>query len=173
MEIRKQSAGRKQLVDLFTDKVGVEVGTERGKYANLIAQVANKLSVVDLWKNYGNYRKHVTDEYYEEILADAHARLDKYGVEFIRDDSVKAAERFEDASLDFVYLDANHKEEFVYNDAQAWWPKLRPGGILAGHDWEGHHPDVKKAITRFCLDNGVKEITIWTGDRSASFHIVK
>ena len=38
-------------------------------------------------------------------------------------------------SLDFVYVDARHDYESVLEDMRDWWTKLRPGGILAGHDY--------------------------------------
>jgi hypothetical protein len=53
----------------------------------------------------------------------------------IRSDSVNGAELFNDESLDFIYIDANHKYEFVKQDMETWFPKLRNGGIFAGHDY--------------------------------------
>jgi len=49
--------------------------------------------------------------------------------------SVRAAGLFEDASLDCVFLDAQHSEEAVTEDIIAWRPKVRPGGILSGDDY--------------------------------------
>jgi predicted O-methyltransferase YrrM len=37
-------------------------------------------------------------------------------------------------SLDFVYLDGDHRTEAVVSDLELWWPRVKPGGILAGHD---------------------------------------
>lgn len=64
----------------------------------------------------------------------------------IRMDSVKAAKLFHKAELDFVFLDACHDYEAVKADIKAWLPKVRPGGILAGDDWENRlHPGVTQA----------------------------
>jgi predicted O-methyltransferase YrrM len=60
--------------------------------------------------------------------------LDEY-VKVVIDDSVAAARTYADQSLDFVFLDAAHEEEPVRQDVRAWLPKVRPGGVLAGHDW--------------------------------------
>jgi hypothetical protein len=49
--------------------------------------------------------------------------------------SVDAARRVADASLSFLHIDARHDYEGVLEDLRAWWPKLCPGGMLAGHDW--------------------------------------
>jgi len=48
--------------------------------------------------------------------------------------SVDAAALYDDASLDFVWIDASHTAPDVLADLNAWWPKVRRGGILAGHD---------------------------------------
>ena len=70
--------------------------------------------------------------------------------ELFRAESADAAATFPDGSLDVVYLDADHTAEGVARDLAAWAPKVRPGGILCGHDWE--HP----AFPRF----GVKEAVL-------------
>jgi Methyltransferase domain len=55
--------------------------------------------------------------------------------------SEQAAPLFPDQSLDFVYIDANHAYAFVLADMKRWAPKVRPGGLLCGHDfWEGDDP---------------------------------
>jgi cephalosporin hydroxylase len=51
--------------------------------------------------------------------------------------SVEAAKLYEDASLDFVFIDACHKYEFIKADIEAWSPKVKAGGILSGHDMWG------------------------------------
>lgn len=42
---------------------------------------------------------------------------------------------FSDGSLDFVYIDSAHNYRDVTDTFDRWWPKLRPGGIIAGHDY--------------------------------------
>lgn len=62
--------------------------------------------------------------------------------------SVDAARGFEDGSLDFVFIDADHREASVRADIAAWRPKVRPGGVLSGHDAEvvPRHPHVAGVI---------------------------
>lgn len=68
----------------------------------------------------------------------------------IRMPSPKAADEFEDDSLDFVFIDANHDYEPVKADIAAWKPKIRKGGVLAGHDykngWKGVDYAVKESL---------------------------
>jgi hypothetical protein len=65
----------------------------------------------------------------------------------LRLDSVTAAQTFENHSLDVVYIDAEHTFDAVVRDIQAWAPKIRPGGLLCGHDYYNHPPfEVRKAL---------------------------
>jgi predicted O-methyltransferase YrrM len=61
--------------------------------------------------------------------------------------SKEAAELFDNGSLDFVFLDAEHLFQDVLDDLSYWWPKVKVGGILAGHDWNG--VGVNKAVRDF------------------------
>lgn len=64
----------------------------------------------------------------------------------IRGDSAASAMLHEDASLDVVWLDAGHRKEDLMADVRAWRPKVKPGGILAGHDLGESHPGVQAAL---------------------------
>jgi predicted O-methyltransferase YrrM len=56
-------------------------------------------------------------------------------LETVVGDSAESAGRFPDASVDLVFVDADHSYDAVRRDIRAWAPKLRPGGLLSGHDW--------------------------------------
>ena len=62
-------------------------------------------------------------------------------------DSAAAASRYEDGSLDAVFIDADHSYESVARDIDAWRPKVRLGGILAGHDFTLFDPGIIQAVT--------------------------
>jgi hypothetical protein len=55
--------------------------------------------------------------------------------QIIKGFSVDVARTLPDNSLDFVYIDGNHEFQHVVNDMCEWYKKVRPGGILAGHDY--------------------------------------
>jgi len=172
-KIRVYPAGRDTLATLFKG-VGAEIGVERGKFSKEILFTADKLYCVDLWKNYPGYREHVSDAEYEEIFEDCQKRLEGRDVVFVRLDSIEASKNFPDDGLDFLYLDGNHTYESVSADTRAWYPKVRPGGIIAGHDWVKKKDfGVIKAILDFCKEIGIEEITTWNGDSSPSFHFIK
>jgi hypothetical protein len=59
--------------------------------------------------------------------------------------SLEGAAQFFDNTLDFVFIDAAHDYQSVKEDIEAWYPKVKEGGVISGHDyayWEG----VKKAV---------------------------
>jgi hypothetical protein len=66
----------------------------------------------------------------------------------VKSTSLEAAKLVADESLDFCFIDASHDYDNVIADIHAWFPKVKPGGVIAGHDypdWEG----VKKAVDEF------------------------
>jgi len=70
--------------------------------------------------------------------------IDKFDV--IIDQSWNADNYFDDESIDFVFIDADHVYESVKKDILAWWPKVKKGGILAGHDLCSEHIGVEQAV---------------------------
>jgi len=71
-------------------------------------------------------------------------------IKTIKSDSSSAANLFENNSIDFVFIDANHNYESVKKDIQSWFPKVKNNGIISGHDW----PYVEKAV-KDCLNNNI------------------
>jgi hypothetical protein len=114
---------------------GAEVGVCRGfNAANILSLWPGKLHLVDAWAPVPGYAETYD---HEANYLEALARLTEYEgrYEIHRQDSLEASYGFENASLDFVYLDANHAYGAVLKDLSHWWPKIKPGGILAGDDY--------------------------------------
>ena len=65
-----------------------------------------------------------------------------------------AAQHFEDKSVDLLFIDANHEEEFVTNDITNFLPKMKTGATLCGHDWG--FDSVKAAVRKFFSDSEIK-----------------
>jgi len=69
--------------------------------------------------------------------------------------SSEAASQFEDGSLDGVFIDGDHASGAVTADIQAWRPKVKAGGILAGHDYSSAWPGVISAVDALCPDRKI------------------
>lgn len=93
---------------------------------------------------------------FSALYATSIARLQRFGDRSTiwRTTGAEAADRLPAGCLDFVYIDARHDERSVGEDLELWFPKVRPGGIVAGHDYvDGELPEgrfgVKTAVDRF------------------------
>lgn len=128
------------LTQLFTDlnfKVGAEIGTERAIFAKRLCVINPQLKLycIDPWQAYSGYREHVTQSKLDNFYREAEWRLAPYNAYLIRKFSVEASKDFKDGALDFVYIDGNHSLLHVVQDLWHWVPKVRKGGIVAGHDY--------------------------------------
>lgn len=76
-------------------------------------------------------------------------------IKTVRLSSEEACLGFEDNSLDFVYIDASHEYEHVSKDLDIWHKKIKPGGILSGHDWGWpiFNHAVQRAVINFAKQN--------------------
>ena len=117
-----------------------EVGVYRGKSVVFLAQELQKLGkradiiAVDMW--------------IDADINEFKATLKRCGVDGMvfprQGDSAETAGQFFDECFDFIWIDAAHDYESVKRDILAWTPKLKPGGIMAGHDADA--PDVLRAV---------------------------
>jgi predicted O-methyltransferase YrrM len=65
-------------------------------------------------------------------------------LEVLRMPSAEACTHFEDSSLDWVFIDADHSFDRVHEDISGWLPKVKPGGLISGHDYP--YGPVKEAV---------------------------
>jgi len=139
LNIVVHSITRRRLPDLIRRKkyrVGAEIGVFRGEYSERILNMTgvDTLYCIDSW-----VPEHAcSPEDAEEIYQEAYSRLKIYGgrVGILRGFSLEISRYIEDSSLDFVYLDASHTYKAVLADLQAWYPKVRKGGMISGHDFQ-------------------------------------
>lgn len=89
--------------------------------------------------------------------------------------SLDAVHSFEEETIDFVYIDAQHEYEDVKADIEAWVHKVREGGTIAGHDYCNAFPGVIKAVDEIFGDyvNVLPDARIWWVDVSAWRHNAK
>ncbi|MHB1427043.1 MAG: class I SAM-dependent methyltransferase [Gemmataceae bacterium] len=151
--------------------VFVEVGAYLGRstlyLASRIQKAAKKVRVyvVDRWDGWiYNERESFEEEREDDSLLEEGDVFQHFirnvlraGVEDVifplRMPSEQAAGLFEDGTLDFVFLDADHDYKAVRRDLEAWFPKVKRRGVLGGHDYlHPHFPGVRRAADEFFME---------------------
>jgi hypothetical protein len=139
--------------------LGVEIGVAQGHSAlALLEHGVRFLWLVDPWAAYSAYpESNPTPGYYDGVYKEAMDRLSPHAGKHahLRMASAEAAQ-YIPAPVDFVWIDGNHTYEFVRDDIEAYWPKIKPGGILCGHDYCNAPPtcEVKRAVDEFAARLG-------------------
>jgi hypothetical protein len=161
-------ARREDLPEFFKDmgyKAGVEVGVEKGRFAETLCKSGLKIYAVDPWTTYSGYgERSMPEKVMNANYKMTRNRLAPYeNCTIIRKFSADAAEMFEDNSLDFVYIDGNHGYKHVVEDLYEWSRKVRKGGAICGHDYtilSGRrklYMDVKWAVDGYIKSAKIKK----------------
>jgi predicted O-methyltransferase YrrM len=131
----------------------VEIGSYAGESTSIFAQHFDAVYAVDPWEWVLQPRNFSAAQVYAKF----NERTGKFQhVHPIKGRSVDVADQFDAESLDVVYIDGWHKYEAVKEDIAAWLPKVRPGGIISGHDYdEKAWPGVVKAVRENFPENRV------------------
>ena len=159
-------------------RVIIEIGTWKGASALFLARtmaahdvagtviaVDTWLGAVDDWADAALFAELATEHGYPSLYRTFLANVVHAGMTDrivpLPLDSVNAAEllRLRDVTADVIHLDAGHEEASVAADLRAWWPILRPGGLLIADDYDrlgGRFPGVTRAVDAFCAEAGVR-----------------
>lgn len=105
----------------------------------------------------------VIEEHGGDFLAAFKSNLEKAQVEdavtIVKATSLEAAATYEDRSVSFIMIDASHTYEDVTDDINAWFPKLKIGGVMSGDDLDWS--EVKRAVDDSCKHYAVYERSTW------------
>ncbi len=162
---------RKELIQMLKErgvKRGVEVGTDHGQYAEQICKAIPdlKLTCVDPWVPYTEGAEVHDQPEMDKIYKEAQDRLTKYDTRFMKMTSMEAVKSIPDNWLDFVFIDGNHDTYHVFEDITEWTKKVKPGGIVCGHDYkedQGRNYGVIEAVDRYVEDNNVSPLFVLKG----------
>jgi predicted O-methyltransferase YrrM len=171
-------------------KAGAEIGVLEGVFSECLCQGMPDATIysIDAWEYYPVANDFRRAKHYPGIFERAKARLAQYpNDKLIKKWSMDAVKDFADGSLDFVYIDSDHRFEYITNDIAEWGKKVRIGGIIAGHDFgEGasskkycHVSDVVPAWAKahyihpwFLTDDQVNGVS-WFWVKGSEFYGVK
>lgn len=144
----------RHLVKTYDNAIFVEVGSWQGKSScfmgvEIITSRKNlQLHCVDTWEGSAEHQdKEIVQRgmLYDTFLQNIEPV--KSVIKPVRKTSFQASMDYEDNSIAAVFLDGSHDYESVKLDISCWYPRIQPGGVLAGHDhtW----PGVVKAVNEF------------------------
>ncbi len=152
---------------------GVEVGVQEGRFSAHILEhwQGRMLYSVDPWlrqdpsqyADVANLAQKHHDLFYRRTIARLARYRDRSAIWRLMSD--EASTRIDDGQLDFAYLDARHDLAGIREDIELWYPKVRPGGIVSGHDYlDGVLPQfgvfgVKTAVDQFFGALGLPVLT--------------
>jgi hypothetical protein len=132
-----------------------ELGVNRGEFSNEIISTTNPLALhlVDIWG---------TDRYHNGLLNDVKNKfkgeIENKVVWIHQKLSTNAASDFADGYFDFIYIDTDHSYSTTRDELLAYLPKMKPNGIIAGHDYsignwiKAYRYGVIEAVHEFCVD---------------------
>lgn len=129
--------------------IACEIGVLGGQHAEKMLENLNikKLYLIDSYEKYEDYKE---DNSYNKLIKsekEARNRLKKYREKIIwikeySNDCIKKIPN----GIDFLYIDGNHYSPYIDNDIKNYYPKVREGGIISGHDYALRCPDVMDAV---------------------------
>ena len=178
-QIYRQQASRgilHELQSLPYPAIGLEIGVGLGMNSwFMLTECPNIASItgVDHYTPYVDWDRPISKGEQESNYSILQSNMPLMGdrFNFIRDDSQRAADKLEDDNYDFVFIDGGHSMKQVLMDLDSWVPKVRSGGIVAGHD--SNLFSVNFAVTSWCkskqlpsnrLKTAINDVWYWRKD---------
>jgi len=131
----------------------VEIGSYRGKSAVIMARgslfaggPSTRIVAIDPHMVGDDSPRFGFNHQDREVLV---STLHRYGVESNVQEMVmtsrEALASWDGSLIDLLWVDGDHSYEAAHFDLKAWGALVRPGGIIAGHDYKPRFPGVIKA----------------------------
>lgn len=154
-----------------------EIGVAKGEFSRAILANASprKLHLIDPWEHqaredYKNDGNNVEDDEqtrrYEDVVAQFSQQIRGGQVEIHRAYSQDVAVKFVTAQFDWIYIDGLHSHDGVRSDLQHYKDKVKPDGLILGHDYANHwralemNFGVVEAVNEFVEDEGYQFVAL-------------
>lgn len=150
--------------------LGCEIGVYKGENAKVMLDIIPnlKLYLVDAYRKYSYIKRKKGNRWkwdqssMDRVRAMALKRLAKSNVMWLMLPSTEAVRAINDIVFDFVYIDSDHRFDYVMHDLLMWGEKVRPGGCISGHDYGIR--SVKKAVKAYAESH---ELPLTITDKAA------
>lgn len=143
----------------------VELGVFAGKSTAVMAPIClcndTKYFAIDNFQGSSNPRDEATvHQKNRDIQQLFETNMEQMGlkdhIRIMKSDSSKASRLFEDNEIDFCFIDSDHSPVAVRKDIESWWPKIKKGGFLGGHDYPS---PLRTVVDQFAKEQGRKLLT--------------
>lgn len=164
---------RRVVADLPQGAIAIEIGVYMGRSLIFFASELVRTGRTDCRiVGYDPYDDAAATEAARHLRENATA-AERALIDVRRNWSVEGSRDWANASVDFVFIDGGHEYESVRDDIRAWLPKLKPGGLMAGHDY-GHvckpgevaprssHPGVAQAVDELLPERALEGGAVWS-----------
>lgn len=143
--------------------VGAEVGVLKGRFSRRVLQHVNPriFYLVDVWEQIegSHYKDYAIRRALRVVLHDFRSWIKDGVVRPLRGRSLEMVTLIPEESLDWVYIDGDHTEEGALHDFREWGSRVKRGGYIMGHDYEGKEryadrgaSHVRRAVERWAQD---------------------
>jgi SAM-dependent methyltransferase len=170
----------KFVYDISHNKTILELGSEMGQSAYVMADVADNVTCVDAWDDtyehlnndlrqktvYLSDQKLYQDkevnknDIFGQFKKNCKPFIDSGKIKYVKGKTLDVVDNFENESFDIILIDADHSYEGVYGDINAYLPKLKKDGYLVFHDYGcGMWTGVKQACDQAIEENKIEFIT--------------
>lgn len=134
----------------------VEIGSFTGTTARLLGEHFNKIICIDTWEAsqtndpINQLYKTNGNKVWQTFLANVMGYPPPgFAIrQILRETSQEAAQHVKDESVHLVWIDGDHSFEAVDQDIRLYWPKIKNGGFMMGHDLSQAFPGVEKAVRK-------------------------
>lgn len=140
--------------------IGIEIGTDQGTTTEYLLRSIPDLTLYGVDDYSENRTISVQNKTFDLYMSKVSPYADRFTHYRLTSDD--AVEKFKDESVDFVFVDGDHRYAQVLKDCQNYYPKVKKGGIFCGHDWS--LPEVNQAVVEFAKSIGKEELTIMKQD---------
>ncbi len=149
------------LQNLAAGKDCLEIGSFMGKSTVAMAETARRIRAVD------TFHSDPAGESQVESVTTLKSFLDNIAgyrnITTHPGSSADVVPTFRDDEFDLIFIDGDHTAEGLTTDIRVCWPKLKPGGVMAFHDYGFHKwPAVKRIVDFLFRLDGVVRCLAWT-----------
>jgi predicted O-methyltransferase YrrM len=143
----------------------IEIGSYMGESTQMFAtsNIFSEIKCIDPFHGDEEFNS-IMNYTWEQVKSQFHINTNRFNsVKLYEGMSYDLVDKFEDNKFDFIYIDGEHTYEAVKRDIQLYLPKLRKGGIIAGHDYSVGSddlpwPGVNRAVNE---ELGKPDRTFW------------